>query len=128
MQGTRYEEISRLTGKLVRGVYFMLPASSVAALKILTGFGDFYPILEVLHCDKPGTGLKDAPRAFSMKIKTITHCKCGLKPTSFDDERGSPQVGGCAMWGTCCVETWLKTQAPKNINVMLVTLDTSQTP
>ena len=33
---------------------------------------NFDPQTEVLHCDKPGTGLVDAPRAFSMKLKRVT--------------------------------------------------------
>ena len=62
LQGMTYEEISRLIGEPVRDVSFTLPASSVAALKRPPGLGNFNPILEVLHCDKRGTGLKDAPQ------------------------------------------------------------------
>ena len=41
-------------------------------LKTLPGFEDFDPTREVLRCLKPGTGLKDAPQAFSMKLKRVT--------------------------------------------------------
>ena len=41
---------------------------------------------EVLHCDKPGNVLKNAPQAFSMKLKSISRGNCGLKPTPFYDE------------------------------------------
>ena len=51
----------------------------------LQGFSDFRPDREVLHCDKPGTGLVDAPRAFSIKVGQVTS-KCGLRPTSVDPE------------------------------------------
>ena len=35
--------------------------------------------------DKPGTGLKDAPRAFSMKLQRCTSA-FGLKPLHADDQ------------------------------------------
>ena len=38
-----------------------------------------------LQCLKPGTGTKDAPRAFSMKLRKVTRI-FGLKPTSYDEE------------------------------------------
>ena len=41
-------------------------------LRTLPGFKDFDPQTEVTHCDKPGTGLVDAPRAFSIKLKLVT--------------------------------------------------------
>ncbi len=40
----------------------------------------------MLHCDKPGTGLADAPRAFSLKLSMITRDKCGLIPSNIDQE------------------------------------------
>lgn len=52
----------------------------------MPGFTDFDLSREVLHCDKLGTGLNDAPQAFSLKLKSITRQKCGLKSTSFDSE------------------------------------------
>ena len=40
-----------------------------------------------MECDKPGTGSKDAPRAFSIKLSAVTRRpKLGLKPTTFDPE------------------------------------------
>jgi hypothetical protein len=42
--------------------------------------------MEVLHCDKPGTGLVDAPRAFSIKLQMVTRGKCNLIPSSVDPE------------------------------------------
>eukprot|EP00974_Lingulodinium_polyedra_P003548 333676-Lingulodinium_polyedra.AAC.1 len=46
-------------------VNFELPGGSVSLLQQEPGFEYFNPQLEVLHCDKPGTGLRDAPAAFS---------------------------------------------------------------
>ena len=86
LQGMTYEELSRVTGEPTRDVSFTLPAGSVPALRQLPGYSNFDPLKEVLHCDKPGTGLKDAPQAFSLKLKSVTRGVCGLRPTSFDDE------------------------------------------
>ena len=65
---------------------FYLPASSISLLKRVPGFENFDPQTEVLHCDKPGTGLTDAPRAFSIKLKTVTDEKCHMQASLVDPE------------------------------------------
>ena len=82
LQGVTYEELSRLTGEPLREVNFYLPHTCVPILKQVPGFEDFDGSSEVLHCDKPGTGLVDAPRAFSMKLGMVTKEKCLMLPTS----------------------------------------------
>jgi hypothetical protein len=67
LQGVTYKELSEMTGEPVREVNFYLPARSSVLLKQVDGFQNFNPQLEVLHCDKPGTGSVDAPRCFSLK-------------------------------------------------------------
>ena len=86
LQGVTYEELSELTGEPLREVNFILPAYCIPFLKKVPGFEDFNPVHEVLHCDKPGTGLKDAPRAFSLKLARVTLGVCHLFPTSVDRE------------------------------------------
>jgi hypothetical protein len=85
LQGVTYEELSKLTGDPVREVNFYLPYGSVPMLRKVKGFESFDQNTEVLHCDKPGTGLADAPRAFSIKLTGVTS-KLGIKPTSVDDQ------------------------------------------
>ena len=85
LQGVTYEELARLTGEPLREVNFYLPPGSVPLLKQVPGFESFDPFKEVLHNDKPGTGLVDAPRAFSLKLFMILS-KLGLKPTAIDAE------------------------------------------
>ena len=46
-------------------------ARPVDALKLVPGLSDFDPSLEVSHCDKPGAGSVDAPRAFHVKLAEI---------------------------------------------------------
>jgi hypothetical protein len=86
LQGVTYEELAKLTGKKQREVNFYLPASNIALLQKVPGFEDFNPAKEVLHCDKPGTGLVDAPLAFSIKLSMVTLDKCNLIPSKIDPE------------------------------------------
>eukprot|EP00974_Lingulodinium_polyedra_P016750 1625029-Lingulodinium_polyedra.AAC.1 len=58
-------------------VKFELPLQQVP------GFENFNPQLEVLHCDKPGIGLRDAPAAFSRKLNSVTS-NMGCKPLRAD--------------------------------------------
>ena len=86
LQGVTYEELAKLTGEPAREVNFYLPAYNMSQLRQIPGFETFDPRTEVLHCDKPGTGLVDAPRAFSLKLQMVTRDKCGLQPSTVDQE------------------------------------------
>ena len=72
LQGLTYKEIASRTGEEERDVCFTLPPSAVPFLRQLEGFENFDERQEVLRCVKPGTGCKDAPRAFSMKLAEYT--------------------------------------------------------
>merc|ERR1712051_304790 len=86
LQGVTYEELHALTGEPMREVNLYLPASNIPLLRQIPGFKNFDPQAEVLHCDKPGTGLVDAPRAFSIKLRGVTEQKCGVKSSIVDPE------------------------------------------
>ncbi|CAE7444645.1 unnamed protein product [Symbiodinium necroappetens] len=87
LQGLTYREIHELTGEDERDVCFTLPPGSGALLRQLPGYEDFDERTEVLRCIKPGTGCKDAPRAFALKLAKYTrHPKIGLTPTLYDSE------------------------------------------
>jgi len=86
LQGVTYAELAKMTGEPLRDVCFYLPPSTVSALKQLPGYYDFDPATEVLHCNKPGTGSVDAPRAFHLKLSTVTRQQCLLCPTKTDGE------------------------------------------
>ena len=86
LQGVTYEELSSLTGEPIREVNFHLPGNCVSILKQVPGFEDFNEQAEVLHCDKPGPGLVDAPRAFSFKLFQVTKNRCRMIPSSVDGE------------------------------------------
>ena len=54
---------------------------------MIPGYEDYDERTHCLQCDKPGTGAKDAPRAFSLKLATVTRSeKVGLVPTTYDPE------------------------------------------
>ena len=86
LQGVTYEELSKLTGELLREVNFYLPASNIPILRKVQGFENFNPLTEVLHCDKPGTGSVDAPRAFSVKLKQTLLGKGNMTCSKIDGE------------------------------------------
>ena len=84
--GVTYKELAELTGERPREINFYLPAADIPLLRTLPGFEGFDPQKEVLHCDKPGTGLVDAPRAFQVKLVGILTKKCGMRQSSVDNE------------------------------------------
>eukprot|EP00439_Symbiodinium_sp_Y106_P049299 s2398_g6.t1 len=87
LQGLTYREIHDLTGEAEREVCFTLPPGTGELLKQLPGYEGYDERTEVLQCIKPGTGCKDAPRAFSLKLARYTRDpKIGLEPTLYDSE------------------------------------------
>ena len=64
------------------------PSTGMAEmLRQIPGYESYDERTHCLECDKPGTGSKDAPRAFSIKLATVTrNPKVGLVPTTFDSE------------------------------------------
>lgn len=68
------------TGEKERTVCFKLPPGSASILRALPGYEDYDETRHCLQCVKPGTGTKDAPRAFSLKLRKTTK-DVGLKST-----------------------------------------------
>ena len=83
LQGISYAELAKGTGREERQVSFELSGQPIFCLRQLPGFSDFNPASEVLRCTKPGTGCKDAPRAFNLKLKRVT-AAFGFKPSIMD--------------------------------------------
>ena len=93
LQGVTYEELSRITGEPVREVNFTLPRYCVDMLPQIEGFETFNPDKKVLHCDKPGTGSVDAPRAFSIESQGAL-TSLGMKASAVDPELWFMHVDG----------------------------------
>ena len=72
LQGVSYEELSQATQRPIRDVSFELTGEGLECLRMLPEFRGFNPRTEVLHCLKPGTGCRDAPKCFSLKLRQIT--------------------------------------------------------
>ena len=85
LQGFTYKELAEATGEKERVVCFRLPPGSAILLRQFPGFEDFDETKHCLQCIKPGTGTKDAPRAFSLKLHKTTK-NIGLQSTSYDHE------------------------------------------
>jgi len=85
LKGFTYKELAEATGEKERMVCFRLPPGSATYLRQFPGFEDFDETKHCLQCVKPGTGTKDAPRAFSLKLNKITK-QIGLRSLTFDPE------------------------------------------
>ena len=71
-KGLTWEELSEVTGTVLRSVQFELTRpEDVALLRTLPGFKDFDPNYEVLDMIKAIYGLKDAPRAWRLRLHQI---------------------------------------------------------
>ena len=86
LQGVSYSELAESTQRPERDVSFELPGGEgVACLRTLPAFRAFDPRTEVLHCLKPGTGCRDAPKSFSLKFRQVT-AAFGFKCSTVDPE------------------------------------------
>eukprot|EP00971_Amphidinium_carterae_P057852 1144219-Amphidinium_carterae.1 len=93
LQGVSYAELSTLTGEPLRDICFEVPASTAELIRQLPGFEGFNHVHDVLHLDKPGTWLKDAPRAFSLKFRRVT-AQQGYRQCTVDSELELKHSGG----------------------------------
>ena len=85
LQGVSYAELAQETQRPMRDVSFELSGEGLACLRLLPGYEDFCARTEVLHCLKPGTGCRDAPKCFSLKLRQATST-FGFKQSSVDGE------------------------------------------
>eukprot|EP00959_Pyramimonas_sp_CCMP1952_P314785 6589438-Pyramimonas_sp.AAC.1 len=85
LKGLTYRELAEASGEKESAVCFTLPPVSATALRALPGFESHDESKHCLQCLKLGTGTKDAPRAFSLKLRRTTR-GFGLRPTSYDEE------------------------------------------
>ena len=66
LQGATYQELEALTGEAPREVCFTLPKGMSEMLRQIPGYESYDERIHCLECNKPGTGSKDTPRAFSI--------------------------------------------------------------
>ena len=68
LKGLTFEEIAKETGTTLRSVQFDFPKADAWLLRKLPGMEDFDAQAEVLDLLNAMWGLKDAPRAFTMRL------------------------------------------------------------
>ena len=86
LKGITYAELAATTNEPSREVNFELKPDAVAILRKFPGYADYDPNTEVLHMLKPGTGCKDAPRCFAIKLALATNQVFGARPSTTDDQ------------------------------------------
>ena len=86
LKGITYAELAATTNEPAREVNFELKPESVAILRRFLGYEDFDMNSEVLHMTKPGTGCKDAPRCFAIKLAQATNQVFGARPSTTDEQ------------------------------------------
>ena len=86
LKGISYAELARTTGAPLREVCFELSPEVVTLLRQFPGYKDFDPRTEVLAMTKPGTGCKDAPKCFAIKLAQATNGVFRAKPSLVDDQ------------------------------------------
>ena len=81
-----WEQLAKLTGEVIRSVQFELTRpEDVALIRRIAGFEDFDPNTEVLDMIKAIYGLKDAPRAWRMRLHQIL-CEASLVQLRHEQE------------------------------------------
>jgi len=86
LQGISYEDLAAQTGEPLREVSFTVPPATAAELRKIPGYETFDERKEVLKCTKPGTGLRDAPKCFSLKLRQVTVDEVGFRPLALENE------------------------------------------
>ena len=85
LKGLTFDQLADQSGSERRSVQFRVPPGSVAILQRLEGYGNFNPATEVLDLVRPGFGLKDAPRLWSLALQQALREE-GWHPTQSDPQ------------------------------------------
>eukprot|EP00959_Pyramimonas_sp_CCMP1952_P264909 5539261-Pyramimonas_sp.AAC.1 len=79
LKGSTYRDFVEATCEKERVACFTLPPGSAIAFRTLPGFLNYDESEHCLQCLKLGTGTKDAPLVFSLKLRRTTR-GFGLRP------------------------------------------------
>ena len=83
LQGLTFSEMNKLTGEPEKHISFTVPAGTAKHLRRIPGYEDFDERTEALKCLKPGTGCRDAPRAFNLRLINILK-ELGFRASLYD--------------------------------------------
>eukprot|EP00959_Pyramimonas_sp_CCMP1952_P048678 1016670-Pyramimonas_sp.AAC.1 len=90
LEGLACQELAEAIGEKGRVACFALPPGSATVRRALPGFEHYAESKYCLRRLKSGTGTKDAPRAFSLKLSRTTR-GIGLRPTPRGEELNDEQ-------------------------------------
>lgn len=85
LQGFAFKEISDITSEPIKSIAFTAPKGTARHLRCVPGYESFDEHQHVVSCLKPGTGCRDAPRAFSMRLMRILRSH-GFESTLYDPQ------------------------------------------
>ena len=71
LKGLTFEQVSKMTGEPLRAVQLDLPQSAVRLIRSFRGYEQYDPARHCLEMIRPGFGLKDAPRLWSMRLGQV---------------------------------------------------------
>ena len=93
LRGLTFEELSE-KGEALRSVEITLPPGGEHLLRTIDGYHDFDATSEVLIMLRPGFGLKDAPRLWSLALKRVL-LRIGVVPSQIDQQLYFLRVAAC---------------------------------
>ena len=85
LQGLTFQEMHEITGEPEKNIAFTVPKGTAHLLRRIPGYENFNEREEALRCLKPGTGCRDAPRAFNLRLTRLMK-EYGLVPTMHDPQ------------------------------------------
>ena len=85
LQGLTFDELEELTNEPKKSIAFTIPKGTAKHLRCVPGYEQFDENKHVLACLKPGTGCRDAPRAFSLRLMKLLR-QFGMQSTLYDNQ------------------------------------------
>jgi len=85
LQGLTFDELEAETREPRKYIAFTIPKGTLKHLRCVPNFENFNEHQHVLSCLKPGTGCRDAPRAFSLRLMKILR-NFGMQSTMYDPQ------------------------------------------
>ena len=83
LQGLTFQEMREITGEPEKNIAFTVLKGVAHLPRRIPGYENFNEREEALRCLKPGTGCRDAPRAFNLRLTRLLK-EYGLIPIMHD--------------------------------------------
>ena len=86
LRGMTFKELAEYQGTQEREVCMEMPTDTIPLLREFKQFASFNITFQALKLDKPGYGLNDAPRAWSLKLRQHMTSVQQMYPCKTDDQ------------------------------------------